>query len=146
MKDIFIEKPPVTSSNWYETMKNASILVKLGTNVNWTIASVTACSILNFLLPWQRGTSQNCLKSLFCIAFFPSKLISKCCNFSMDWDRVICSISCLDALWCFASMFFLLNHDNYLPRNMQRTFWKVKSMKVCVLAYQHMDFFISYHD
>jgi hypothetical protein len=22
--------------------------------------------------------------------FFPSKLISKCCNFSMDWDRVNC--------------------------------------------------------
>jgi hypothetical protein len=22
--------------------------------------------------------------------FFPSKLISKCCNFSMDWDRVKC--------------------------------------------------------
>jgi hypothetical protein len=26
--------------------------------------------------------------SLFCVNFFPSKLISKCCNFSMDWDRV----------------------------------------------------------
>jgi hypothetical protein len=22
--------------------------------------------------------------------FFPSKLTSKCCNFSMDWDRVKC--------------------------------------------------------
>jgi hypothetical protein len=22
--------------------------------------------------------------------FFPSKFISKCCNFSMDWDRVKC--------------------------------------------------------
>jgi hypothetical protein len=30
---IFIEKPPVTSSNCYETMKNASILMKLGINV-----------------------------------------------------------------------------------------------------------------
>jgi hypothetical protein len=29
-----IEKPPVTSSNYYETMKNASILMKLGTNVD----------------------------------------------------------------------------------------------------------------
>jgi hypothetical protein len=38
---VFIEKPPVTSSNCYETMKNASILMKLGTNVDWTIASVT---------------------------------------------------------------------------------------------------------
>jgi hypothetical protein len=33
---VFTEKPPVTSSNCYETMKNASILIKLGTNVNWT--------------------------------------------------------------------------------------------------------------
>jgi hypothetical protein len=51
---VSIEKPPVTSSNCYETMKNtlyASILMKLGTNVDWSIASVTACSILNFLLP-----------------------------------------------------------------------------------------------
>jgi hypothetical protein len=52
---IFIEKPPVTSSNYYETMKNASILIKLGTNVGWTIAFVMTCSVLNFLLPWQRG-------------------------------------------------------------------------------------------
>jgi hypothetical protein len=52
---VFIEKPPVTSSNCYETMKNVSILMKLGTKVDWTIASVTACSIVNFLLPWQHG-------------------------------------------------------------------------------------------
>jgi hypothetical protein len=47
-------------------MKNASILMKLGTNVDWTIASVTAYSILNFLLQWQQpeGTSQNCEKPL----------------------------------------------------------------------------------
>jgi hypothetical protein len=31
---VFIEKPPVTSSNCYETIKNASILIKLGTNVD----------------------------------------------------------------------------------------------------------------
>jgi hypothetical protein len=31
---IFIEKPPVTMSNCYETMNNASILIKLGTNVD----------------------------------------------------------------------------------------------------------------
>jgi hypothetical protein len=30
---VFIEKPPFTNSNYYETMKNASILMKLGTNV-----------------------------------------------------------------------------------------------------------------
>jgi hypothetical protein len=31
---VFIEKPPVTSSNCYETMKNASMLMKLGTNID----------------------------------------------------------------------------------------------------------------
>jgi hypothetical protein len=30
----FIEKPPVTSSNCYKTMKNASMLMKLGINVD----------------------------------------------------------------------------------------------------------------
>jgi hypothetical protein len=39
---VFIEKPPVTCSDCHETMKNVSILIKLGINVNWTIASVTA--------------------------------------------------------------------------------------------------------
>jgi hypothetical protein len=34
---IFIEKPPVKSSNCYETMKNDLILMKLGTNNDWTI-------------------------------------------------------------------------------------------------------------
>jgi hypothetical protein len=48
---VFSEKPPVTSSNCYEAMKNASILIKLGTNVDWTIAFVKTCSDLNFLLP-----------------------------------------------------------------------------------------------
>jgi hypothetical protein len=67
---VFIEKLPVTSSNCYETMKNASILMTLGTNIDWTIASVSACSILNFLLPWQQGTSQNCEITLFWALFF----------------------------------------------------------------------------
>jgi hypothetical protein len=51
----FTEKPPGTSSNCYETMKNASILIKLGTNVDWTIPFVKTCSGLNCLLPWQPG-------------------------------------------------------------------------------------------
>jgi hypothetical protein len=70
---ILIEKTPVTSSNYYETMKNASILMKLDTNVDWTIASVIACSILNFQLPWQRGNVSKLPKSLFCIVFFPNQ-------------------------------------------------------------------------
>jgi hypothetical protein len=75
--------PPVTSSNCYETMKNASILMKLGTNVDKTIASVTACSIVNFLFPWQRGDVSK-LRKIIALFFFPSKLISKCFNFSMN--------------------------------------------------------------
>jgi hypothetical protein len=52
---VFIEKPLVRSSNCYETIKKPSILFKLGTNVHWTKAFVTACSILDFLLSWQQG-------------------------------------------------------------------------------------------
>jgi hypothetical protein len=85
---VFIEKPLVTSSNCYETMKNASILIKLGTKVDWTFAFVTTCSVLNLLLPWQRGDSSKLPKITILRWFFPSKLILKCCNFSMDWDRV----------------------------------------------------------
>jgi hypothetical protein len=74
-------KPSDTSSNCYKTKKNAAILMKLGINFDCTIASVTACSNLNFLLPWQRGDVSNCKNHYFAL-FFPSKLISKCCNFS----------------------------------------------------------------
>jgi hypothetical protein len=43
---VFIKKKtPVTRTNSYETIKNASILMKVNTKVNWTFASV----ILNFL-------------------------------------------------------------------------------------------------
>jgi hypothetical protein len=41
---VFIEKPPFTSSNCYAAIKNASIFIKLGTNIDWTIAFVTACN------------------------------------------------------------------------------------------------------
>jgi hypothetical protein len=114
---VFIEKPTVTSSNCYETMKNASILIKLnasiliklGTNVDWTIAFVTTlfvcfgfyvtstqyrsyrdvpCSVLNFLLPWQRGDISKMPIITILPWFFPSKFISKCYNFSRDWDSV----------------------------------------------------------
>jgi hypothetical protein len=71
---VFIEKPPVRSSHCLETMKNASILVKLGTNVNWTIASVTACSIVNFLLPWQRVNVSKLRKITILHCFFHQSL------------------------------------------------------------------------
>jgi hypothetical protein len=82
----FTEKPPVTSSNCYdETMKNASILIKLGTNVDWTIDFVTTCSVLNFLLvPLQRRDISKLPKITVLPRFFLSKFISKCCNFSRD--------------------------------------------------------------
>jgi hypothetical protein len=54
-------------------MKNASILMKLGTNVDWTIASVTACSILNFLLPRQRGDVSKLPKITILHRFFSIK-------------------------------------------------------------------------
>jgi hypothetical protein len=64
--------------NCYETMKNASILIKLGTNVDWIIAFVTTCSVCNFLLPWQRGDISQLPKiTILCWFFFPSKLISQ---------------------------------------------------------------------
>jgi hypothetical protein len=55
-------------------MKNASILIKLGTNVDWTIAFVTTCSVLNSCYHGNEGTSQNCQKSLFCLDFFHKNL------------------------------------------------------------------------
>jgi hypothetical protein len=71
---ILTEKPPLTSSNYYETMKNVSILIKLGTNVDWTIAFITTCSVLNFLLPWQQGDISKLPKLTILPQFFPSKL------------------------------------------------------------------------
>jgi hypothetical protein len=72
---VFIEKSPVTSSNCYNTVKTALILIKLGTKVDWTITLATTCSDLNFMLPWQRGD----------ISKLPNiTMISNCCNFSMD--------------------------------------------------------------
>jgi hypothetical protein len=70
-----IEKPSVTSSICYEAMKNDSILLKLSTNVDWTMPSVTTCSILNFILQWQRGDVSNLPSSLFC-SVFSTKMIS----------------------------------------------------------------------
>jgi hypothetical protein len=42
------------------------------------------------LLPWQRGDISKLPKITILHWFFPSKFMSKCCNFSMDWDRVKC--------------------------------------------------------
>jgi hypothetical protein len=71
---VFIEKSPVTSSNRYKTIQTASILIKLGANVDWTIAFVTTCSGLNFLLLWQRGDISKLKKKLFCVDFFSIKI------------------------------------------------------------------------
>jgi gamma-glutamyltranspeptidase len=80
---VFIEKPLVTSPNCYETMKNASILMKHGTTVDWTIASVTACSVLNFCYHGNGGGEHlKIAKNHYFALFFA--LISNGCNFSMD--------------------------------------------------------------
>jgi hypothetical protein len=71
---VLIQKPPVTSSNCYETLKNASILIKFGTHVNCTIAIVTTCSVLNFLLPWQRGDISNLPKNHYFALIFSIKI------------------------------------------------------------------------
>jgi hypothetical protein len=62
---VFTEKSPVTSSNCYNTIKTASILIKPGTNVYWTIAFATTCSGLNFVLPWQRGEISKLPKKIY---------------------------------------------------------------------------------
>jgi hypothetical protein len=51
-------------------MKNASILMKRATNVDWTITSVTACPIVNVLLPWQRGGRLKIAKNHYFALFF----------------------------------------------------------------------------
>jgi hypothetical protein len=82
---VFTEKPPVTSSNCYETMKNASILITLGTNVDLTIAFETTFSILNFLLPWQRGDISKLQKSLFCLDFFHQNVFQSAATSQGIW-------------------------------------------------------------
>ena len=85
---IFTDKLPVASSNSYKTMKNAPIVIKLGTNVDWNVAFQKSHKMLNFLLPWQRGGISKLAKILILRWFFSSKLNSKCYNFLMDWVRV----------------------------------------------------------
>jgi hypothetical protein len=82
---VFIEKSPVTSSNCYKTIKSASVLIKLGTNVDWTIAFVTTC-MLSFEFPVTMATRGRLkiAKNHYFSLFFPSKLISKCFIFLMD--------------------------------------------------------------
>jgi hypothetical protein len=44
--------------------------------------------ILNFLLPWQRRDICKLPKITILRWVFHQKLISKCCNVSMDWNRI----------------------------------------------------------
>jgi hypothetical protein len=62
---VFFEKPPVTSSNCYETMNNASILMKVGTNADWTN------SMLNFKLAvtMETGDVSKLPKIMHCFFF-----------------------------------------------------------------------------
>jgi hypothetical protein len=47
---VFIEKHPVTSSNCYETIKDAAIVIKLGTNGDWYHSLCN--SMLNLKFPF----------------------------------------------------------------------------------------------
>ena len=85
---VFSEKPPLTSSDCYKTMKNASIVIKLGINVDWAIVFQTACSMINFLLPWQRGGVSKLPKTVILHWIFFSKWISNCYTFLIDLLRV----------------------------------------------------------
>jgi hypothetical protein len=62
------------------------------TNQTWHKCWLDHClctdMLLNFLLPWQRGDISKLPKITILPRFFRSKFISKCCNFSRDWDRV----------------------------------------------------------
>jgi hypothetical protein len=71
---VFIEESPVTSSNCNKTINYASIVIKLDTNVDWTIDFVTTWSFLISCYHGNEGISQNCRKSLFCIVFFSIKI------------------------------------------------------------------------
>jgi hypothetical protein len=47
--------------------------------------------------------------------FFPSKLISKCCNFSMDWDKV----KCFSAL---VTHYFMINLGSLIASHKSKIF------------------------
>jgi hypothetical protein len=65
------------------------MLIKLGTNDYWTIAFVTACSILYFILPWQWGDISKLPKIAILRWFFSIKTDFKVLQPRiMDWDRV----------------------------------------------------------
>jgi hypothetical protein len=126
---VYIEKSPVTSSNCYKTIKTAIILIKLGTNVNWTIAFVTTCPGLNFLLLWQWGEISKLPKITISRWFFPSKLISKCCNFSADWDRIKCFLALVTHYLTVDLGSFLASHKS--PNRRHKSLMVVPSEQFC---------------
>jgi hypothetical protein len=76
---VFIEKPHVTSLNCYKTIKNASILIKHGTNVDRTIASVKVLLNCRFTVTMATGGRFKIAKNHYFSIFFPSILFSMCC-------------------------------------------------------------------
>jgi hypothetical protein len=85
---VFIEKPPETSSNCYGTIKNA-----FNTDETWHKCWLhhSLChSMLNpkFSVPMATGERLKIAKNHYFALFFSKCCISKCCNFSMNWDRV----------------------------------------------------------
>jgi hypothetical protein len=85
---VFIEKPPLISSNCYEIMKKCFNTEE--TWHKWWLEHSIRNSMLNrkFPVTMARGDVSKLPKITILHCFFPWKLILKCCNFSMNWDRV----------------------------------------------------------
>jgi hypothetical protein len=72
VKNGYLQKPPVTSSNCYETMKNASIVIKLGTNVDCLCNDMLS---LNFPVTMAtRGHLKIAKNHYFALIFFHQNL------------------------------------------------------------------------
>jgi hypothetical protein len=85
VKNVYFHWKVVTSSNFFKIIKTATILIKLGTNVDWTSAVVTTCSVLNFLIPRQRVDISKLPKNHYFELVFSIKIDF---NISLDWDRI----------------------------------------------------------
>jgi hypothetical protein len=111
---VFIEKSPVTSSTCYKTIKY------FNTNQTWHKCWLDhclckTCLCLNFLSPWQRGDISKLQNITILRRFFPSKLISKCFNFTKDWDRV----KCFSAL---VTNYFIIDLGSFIASHKSKIF------------------------
>jgi hypothetical protein len=103
---VYIEKPPVTSLNCYETIKDASMFIRLlwigMLNLKFPVTMVT------------RGHLKIARNHYFALFFFPSKHILKCCDSSMDWERVK-GFSALVTYYLLIDLRFILASNKSKP-------------------------------